>query len=231
MADEQELLSPEELDDSKYWYDKYHGVRDVEAICKGQVAKLKALACKGTGEKKLDSPDREKIKDIINEHDPDFLAGIKDYDLEQFINAIIALIPDCGKCKSLLSMIKLPVEIEDADQKGYYRGVEWTAKVAEEALNKVLETHEQAIKEAREQERKRIKGLRDTIYRIMQDNTELTEQLSKSVKWDREKVAKKLAVLHWGSRTDEMPDPTDTEEWQDLLDEANQLYKELTGGN
>ena len=50
------------------------------------------------------------------------------------------------------------------------------------------------------------------------------------VPWDKKKVAQKLAVLHWGSRTDEMPDPTNTEEWQDLLDEADQLYKELEAG-
>ena len=81
---------------------------------------------------------------------------------------------------------------------------------------------EPLIKDARGQERKRIKGLRDTIYRIMQDNTELTEQLSKSVKWDREKVAKKLKDVFRSYNKGE---------WVDVEVVADQLKEILTGGN
>ena len=38
MGDEKGLLTLKELDDKKYWYDKYHGVRDIEAILKAQQA-------------------------------------------------------------------------------------------------------------------------------------------------------------------------------------------------
>jgi hypothetical protein len=33
------LLTPKELDDNKYWYDKYHGVRDLDAIQTGLLAR------------------------------------------------------------------------------------------------------------------------------------------------------------------------------------------------
>ena len=87
---------------------------------------------------------------------------------------------------------------------------------------------EPLIKDAREQERERIKGLRDTIYRIMQDNTELTEQLSKSVKWDREKVAKEICSLKGSSWCE--PGCIDCGWLQGAYEVADQLYKELTGG-
>ncbi len=33
---EDTVMTPEIRDSGKYWYDRYHGVRDVEAICKAQ---------------------------------------------------------------------------------------------------------------------------------------------------------------------------------------------------
>ncbi len=122
MADEQELLSPEELDDSKYWYDKYHGVRDVEAICKGQVAKLKALACKGTGEKKLDSPDREIKADSKDPQRQRIIKWLAGYDaaktlpgVSETVDQIIALFPDkTTSCVGLENCCDLETRLKDA---------------------------------------------------------------------------------------------------------------------
>jgi hypothetical protein len=47
------LLTPEELDDNKYWYDKYHGVRDLDAIQVGLLTKAIPIIRKA---------ERERIK-------------------------------------------------------------------------------------------------------------------------------------------------------------------------
>ncbi len=70
MADEQELLSPGELDNSKYWYDKQHGVRD-------QVAKLKALGYVKWDREKVARQIRVRV---INEDEGEELDNIKPWD-------------------------------------------------------------------------------------------------------------------------------------------------------
>lgn len=60
MKDREELLlTPEELDKPQYWYDKYHGVRDTEAICKAQLTK--ALPVR----EEIERQEREKYNEAI----------------------------------------------------------------------------------------------------------------------------------------------------------------------
>ncbi len=72
---EDTVMNPEIRDSGKYWYDRYHGVRDVEAICKAQ-AKISFKAGIEEAQCRLHSPEVEKIaKEALDEQR---LAGRKD---------------------------------------------------------------------------------------------------------------------------------------------------------
>ncbi len=68
MKAEDTVMTPEIRDSGKYWNDRYHGVRDVEAICKAQ-AKIsfkagEQLSLERQGQAYLEGK-QEGIKEVV----------------------------------------------------------------------------------------------------------------------------------------------------------------------
>ncbi len=95
-------------------------------------------------QKRLDRPDREKIKDIL-------------YDEDNYEHGLDGSRTGHIKFRKVLEKLSaLILDIEEADQRGYFRGVDWATKIGEKTLNKIYKAYEQELEEAKKQERKDI---------------------------------------------------------------------------
>ena len=128
--------------------------------------------CNGTGEKKLDSPDREReIADMLSDwKDAICLMARNDWvptakSPFQIAKEIIALIPDCSKCKALLSIVTIP----DTSCVGLENCCD-------------LETR---LKEAKKQERERIAK---DIHSIEFESNSATDFLNKTLYYLKEGI-------------------------------------------
>ncbi len=90
------------------------------------------------GQEKLDRPDREKIKEVLTEYDPDWLDDATEVDIADFVGAIVALFPTCDCCERPLEVDAQKQKIVDAVKDAKKQGRREVIKEIEEQAGETL---------------------------------------------------------------------------------------------